>query len=72
VTTHERLRLELGARHLHSLGARALAGFLEDLATQADCLSATLALLEDYRRLTPGIVRAVGANRFPRRIWRAA
>jgi len=65
--THlERMGLDRGAAHLHALGARATA---ELLASLADRIGGPelLGLLADFRRLTPGTVRALGGDRFPPR-----
>jgi len=53
------------ARHLHSLGARAVLEALqeiEDGATVDD-------VLVRYARLTPELVRGVGGDRWPAAIW---
>lgn len=61
------LRLERGGTHLRHLGDRATAEFLTELARRIGGGPAILALLEEYGRLSPGMVRAAGADRFPPR-----
>jgi hypothetical protein len=61
-----RHRLQRGTEHLHCLGDRALCEFLLELAHRAGGLPATLALLSEFEeRLTPQMIRLVGADRFP-------
>ena len=62
------MRLQRGAEHLHRLGARATAELLEEIANRIGGLPAILVLLAEYeRRLTPAMICAAGANRFPPR-----
>ncbi len=61
----ETLRLQRGAEHLHKLGARATAEFLAELALKIGGTPAMIGLLAEYQRLSPGMVRAVGGDRFP-------
>ena len=62
------LRLQLGAEHVHRLGARALAEFLAELARDRSDLAATLDRLDRWRAgLSPELIRAAGADRFPPR-----
>lgn len=64
----DRMCLERGAQHLHDLGARATAEFLIDVAEHIGGMPCILGRLEEYRwRLTPEMIRAVGADRFPPR-----
>jgi hypothetical protein len=49
------------------LGPRALAEFLEDIADYFDLTEGVLALLGDYGRLSPGMLAATGAEKFPPR-----
>jgi len=66
------LRWERGTQHLHALGPRAVAGFLEDLTARIGGMPAALGLLTEYeRRLTAGMIVAAGADRFPTRQPRA-
>ena len=51
------------AAHLHSLGARALHEFLLELIAAHG--SSVTTRLADYARLTPEMIRATGADRFP-------
>ncbi len=62
------LRLQRGSEHLHALGPRATAEALAEIAERIGGMPAILGLLEEYRRrLTPAMVRAVQADRFPPR-----
>ena len=62
------LRLQRGAEHLHTLGARATAEALTEVADRIGGMPAILAVLEIYQaRLTPAMIRAAGADRFPPR-----
>jgi len=58
-------RLQRGAEHLHELGPRALAEFLAELAQRICGMPATLDMLAEYQRLSPGMMRAAGGDRFP-------
>ena len=63
------LRFRRQVIHLHSLGVRAIAEFLEAIAKEADCAALILELLTEYElRLCPDTVRLVGGDRFPRRL----
>lgn len=62
------LQLQRGTEHLHTLGPRALAGFLEDLAGRMGGMPAILGLLAEYRaRMSLDMVLAARADRFPPR-----
>jgi hypothetical protein len=61
------LRLHRGAEHLHQLGARATAELLAEVAERIGGWPLILATLTEYERLTPGMVRKAGADRFPPR-----
>ena len=64
----DRLRLQRGAEHLHTLGPRATAEFLTDIAQAIGGGPAILGHLAEYqRRLTPAMIRAAGADRPPPR-----
>ena len=68
MTQLDRMRLERGAKHLHSLGPRATAELLAEVAEQIGGMPCILGRLEEYRRrLTPDLLRAVGGDRFPPR-----
>lgn len=59
-------RIQHGAEHLHRLGFRATAEFLSEMIRRIGGRSSVIDLLEDYQRsLTPEMVRAAGADRFP-------
>ena len=61
----DRLRLQRGAEHLHSLGNRATGEFLAEIGERIGGMPAILGLLAEYQhRLTPAMVRAAGADRF--------
>ncbi len=47
--------------HVHRLGARAVAELLHEVAAGENLDHA----LESYGRLTPGLLKALGADRFP-------
>lgn len=51
------------AEHLRRLGDRAIAELLVELGTRFGVEVLTIA--ERYRRVDPGILRAIGADRFP-------
>lgn len=55
------LRLRPGAEHLHSLGARAIAEAMLELANAQTAMQ----VLDRYRRLTPQMLLAAGGDRFP-------
>jgi hypothetical protein len=64
----DRLRLQRGAEHLHSLGARAQAEFLAEVGDRIGGMPAIMGLLTEYQqRLSPQMLRAVGGHRFPAR-----
>jgi hypothetical protein len=63
-----RFRVESGARHLHQLGARAIAEFLGEGVASGDDIRSLLDRLQRYQRCDPGLLRALGGDSFPRRI----
>jgi hypothetical protein len=66
VTPPEWRRLQRGAEHLHSLGARTTAELLAEIGARVGGLPCILGLLPEYERhLTPAMIRAAGADRFP-------
>jgi hypothetical protein len=70
--TLDRLRLQLGAEHLHKLGARATAELLAEVAHRIGGMPCIMGLLGEYeRRLSPHAIRLAGGDRFPRRPLRA-
>lgn len=60
-----RVQIEAGAQHVHDLGPRALAELLLELAPADQVLDR----LNRYRRFSPALLRAIGANRFPPRLY---
>ena len=52
--------------HLHSLGVRALAEILVEIATNANCESIILELLAEYEEITSDQVERAGGDRFAR------
>ena len=63
------LRLQRGAEHLHRLGARATAELLAEVAARIGGMPCVLELLAEYEcRLSPAMIRAAGADRFPRQL----
>ena len=58
-------RLKPGVEHLHTLGPRATAEMLADLAIRIGGMPAILGLLAEYQRLTPQAVSLASADRFP-------
>lgn len=64
----DRMRLERGAEHLCRLGPRATAEFLAELVAAGVGAPALLDRLDEYRhRLSPGMLRVLNGDRFPRR-----
>jgi hypothetical protein len=63
-----RFRIERGSEHLHRLGARAVAEFLAEGIGEGDDTSSLLNRLQRYQQLDPALLRAVGGDRFPRRL----
>jgi hypothetical protein len=62
----DQLRLQRGAEHLHRLGARPTAELLAEVATRIGGLPCIIGLLTEFeRRITPGMLRASGGDRFP-------
>jgi hypothetical protein len=60
----DRAPLERLVLHLHALGPRPLAEFLNALATEHDISAEIVAKLREYQRLDAGVVSALGAHRF--------
>ena len=58
-------RFERQVEHLHRLGPRAVGEFLAEIATATGQPALIAARLEEYFRLDPEILRAVGGDRFP-------
>lgn len=62
----ERLRFQRLVEHLHSLGARAVAELLLDLAQRTGSIAFLLDRLAAHHWLSPELVRAVGGDVMPR------
>lgn len=62
------LRYRLGAEHLNRLGARATAELLAEIGRSHGIEDDILRRLDGWRLLTPVMVRAAGADRFPPRV----
>ncbi len=62
-----RPQFEQSIRHLHALGPRATAEAIAEIAARIGGFPAITAVLNEYRGLTPGQVRAVGGDRMPSR-----
>ena len=54
--------------HLPLPGARATGEFLAESAARIGGAPAIVSLLNEYQRITPGMVRAAGGDRFPPRV----
>ena len=59
-----RVQIEKLVAHLHSLGPRALAEFLSALSLEQGIGGAVIARLEEYRRLQPTTLAALGGDKF--------
>lgn len=59
------LRLRRGSEHLHDLGARATFEYLLEVGQACECTDQIVALLDEWRRLDPETLRALGGDRFP-------
>ena len=66
----DRPRFEQAVKHLHSLGPRATAEALAEIAAKIGGLPAIVGVLNDYQRLSPALLRAAGGDRFPPRMLR--
>jgi hypothetical protein len=64
----DRLRIERGSEHLYRLGARSVAEFLAEGIASGDDITSLLDRLQRYQHYDPAILRAVGGDRFPRRL----
>ncbi len=68
MTPLDRMRLERGAKHLHTLGPRAIAELLIEVAQISGGGPFILDQLDQYERLlTPALLSATGGDRFPSR-----
>ncbi len=70
MTAAQRLQLECGVQHLHGLGPRATAELLLEIVTPVNEVDFLLGKLEQYRGVSAEVLRALGGDRFPRRIFR--
>ncbi len=68
MSPQHRMQIEAGARHLHSLGERAIAELLIALTEPVAELPLLIEMLQDYRRITPAMLGVVGGDRFPPRL----
>jgi hypothetical protein len=67
----DQLRLQRGVEHLHALGPRATAELLAEVGARIGGMPCILGLLGEYQqRLSPHLLRAVDAHRFPTRPMR--
>jgi hypothetical protein len=64
----DHLRRQRLVKRIHALGPRAILELIEELGDGADLDDA----LERFAALTPGQIRAAGADGFPPVLWRAA
>lgn len=60
----DELRLQSGAGHLHRCGPRAIAELLTDVARHIGGSPAIIAALNEYRQLTPRMLRVADGDRF--------
>ena len=58
-------RLERMVERVHALGPRPLAELLAEIAADTGATNLVVGLVEKYAELDPGVVRAVGGDRFP-------
>src|SRR5258708_6635109 len=64
-STTSAFSLQRRIAHLHKLGERALHEFLIEIVTAHGIADDVERRLEDYARIDPGILRALGGDRFP-------
>ncbi len=62
---HFEQRFRHGAEHVHRLRARALAELLAEIGREHGIVPDILERLDGYGRLSPAMIRAAGADRFP-------
>ena len=58
-------RFERQIERLHRLGPRPTAELLAEIAADTGATNLVVGLVEKYAELDPGVVRAVGGDRFP-------
>ena len=68
----DRMRLQRGVEHLHSLGARATAEALAEVAGRIGGLPVILAVLGEFSTVTPHKLRTTGGDCFSSRPLRQA
>ena len=68
-TTHldatEALRLERMIEHIHSLGVRALAEMLDEIAHRTGQPAVVADRIEAFAKLDPDLLRFLGGDKFP-------
>ena len=62
-------RFEHLCRQVHALGPRPMAELFAEIATATGEPNLVVGLVEKYAELDPGVVRAVGGDRFPPSVW---
>ena len=60
------LRFHRQVEHLHALGPRTVGELLAEIGEQRGCRTFIDQRLKAYAELDPGVVRELGADRFPR------
>lgn len=67
MTPLDRMRLQHYANHLHRCGPPTIAEALADVADRIRGGSVIFAVLVEYQRISPAMLRAAGGDRFPHR-----
>jgi hypothetical protein len=62
------VRLQRAAEHLCELGPRAVGELLLEIGHETDALPLVVARASAYQRLRPDVLKAIGGDRFPRRL----
>ena len=68
MTPQQKVQIEEGVQHLHGLGPCAVAEFLTALAEPVGDIPLLIGMLQEYRCITPAMLRVVGGDRFPPRL----
>jgi hypothetical protein len=68
IDPHTRFYIEIGARHLHRLGERAIGEFLAEGIHEGDDVRSLLDRLQRHQQCDPAVLRLVGGDRFPPRL----